>query len=73
MRADAIPFQIYLTNLLAKARRQFVGRVGDISFNLPFISFSVSPKDREKQVACEIVIRWFLSRDSENAASPVNL
>lgn len=57
MRTGAIPFQIDLTDLLAKARRQFAGRVGDISFNLPFISFSVSPKDGEKQVACEIVVR----------------
>ena len=57
MRTGAIPFQFDLTNLLSKARRQFAGRVGDVSFNLPFVSFSVSPKDKEKQVAREIVIR----------------
>lgn len=57
MKTGAIPFQFDLTDLLAKARRQFAGRVGDVSFNLPFVSFSVSPKDREKQVAREIVIR----------------
>lgn len=57
MRTGAIPFQIDLNELLAKARRQFWGRVGDVSLNLPFISFSVSPKDREKRVAREIIIR----------------
>jgi hypothetical protein len=57
MKTGAIPFQFDLTDLLATARRQFAGRVGDVSFNLPFVSFSVSPKDREKQIACEIVIR----------------
>ena len=57
MRTGAISFQFDLTGLLAKARRQFAGRVGEVSINLPFISFSVSPKDREKQIAREIVIR----------------
>lgn len=40
MRTGAIPLQIDLTELLAKARRQFSGRVGDIPFNLPFSIFS---------------------------------
>jgi len=57
MKTGAIPFQFDLTDLLATARRQFAGRVGNVSFNLPFVSFSVSPKDREKQVAREIIIR----------------
>ncbi|ETR79037.1 hypothetical protein X566_09325 [Afipia sp. P52-10] len=57
MRTGAIPFQFDLNDLLAKARRQFAGRVGDVSFNLPFVSFSVSPKDHEKQIARELVIR----------------
>lgn len=57
MKAGAIPFQFDLGDLLAKARRQFAGRVGDVSFNLPFVSFSVSPKDNEKQIAREIIIR----------------
>lgn len=57
MRTGAISFQFDLTGLLAKARRQFAGRVGEVSINLPFVSFSVSPKDREKQIAREIVIR----------------
>ncbi len=57
MRTGAIPFQFDLTDLLAKARRQFAGRVGDVTLNLPFVSVAVSPKDREKQIAREIVIR----------------
>lgn len=57
MRTGAIPFQFDLTDLLAKARRQFGGRIGDVTLNLPFVSVAVSPKDRERQIAREIVIR----------------
>jgi hypothetical protein len=38
-------------------RRQVANRLGDVTLNLPFVSFAVSPKDRERQVAREIVIR----------------
>ncbi|MCP4303608.1 MAG: hypothetical protein GY788_01740 [bacterium] len=31
--------------------------MGDITINLPFISISVSPKDREREIAREIVVR----------------
>ncbi|MBB3133875.1 hypothetical protein FHS26_001588 [Rhizobium pisi] len=46
-----------MSDLLARARRQVSGRVGNVTLNLPFVSFDVSPKDKEKQVAREIVIR----------------
>ncbi|MCA8927027.1 MAG: hypothetical protein KDC18_03095 [Alphaproteobacteria bacterium] len=32
-------------------------RVGDVTLNLPFVSFAVSPKDKERQIARELVIR----------------
>ena len=40
-------------------RRDASSRVASVTFRStsPFVSFSVSPKDREKQIACEIVIR----------------
>ena len=57
MRSGDIPFKFDLTDLLAHARRQLVGRIGDVTLNLPFISFAVSPKDRERLVAREIVLR----------------
>jgi hypothetical protein len=43
--------------LLARARRQVKGRVGDVTLNLPFVSIPVSPKSRERKVARELVIR----------------
>lgn len=57
MRSGAIPFRFDITDLLARARRQATNRLGDVTLNLPFISIAVSPKDRERQVAREIVIR----------------
>ena len=57
MKTGTIPFQFDLQDLIAKAKRQFSGRVGDVTLNLPFVSFSISPKDQEKKVAREIVIR----------------
>ena len=57
MRRDAIPFKFDMTDLLARARRQVTGHMGDVTLNLPFVSVAVSPKDRERQVAREIVIR----------------
>lgn len=57
MRSGAIPFKFDLTDLLARARRQVSGRLGDVTLNLPFVSIAVSPKDQERQVAREIVIR----------------
>ncbi|HVZ17662.1 MAG TPA: hypothetical protein VG897_11125 [Terriglobales bacterium] len=46
-----------MRDILARARRQMSGRLGDVTLNLPFISIAVSPKDRERKVAREIVIR----------------
>ena len=57
MRSGDIPFKFDLTDLVARARRQISGRVGNITLSLPFISIEVSPKDRERQVAREIVLR----------------
>ncbi|MGY4395294.1 hypothetical protein ACVWZA_000455 [Sphingomonas sp. UYAg733] len=57
MRSGAIPFKFDLTDLLGRARRQVTGRIGDVTLNLPFVSIAVRPKDRERQVAREIVLR----------------
>jgi len=54
---SGIPFKFDLTDLLVRARRQISGRLGDVTLNLPFVSIAVSPKDRERQVAREIIIR----------------
>lgn len=56
MRTDNIPFKFDLSDLLRRARSQ-AHRVGDVTINLPFVSFSVSPEDREKRIAREVVIR----------------
>ncbi len=57
MRSGAIPFRFDLSDVLTRARREARNRVGDVTLNLPFVSLSVSPKNRERQVAREIVIR----------------
>ena len=51
------PFKFDLTDLLARARRQVAGRIGDVTLNLPFISIAVSPKDRERRVARDMILR----------------
>jgi hypothetical protein len=56
MRTGDIPFKFDLSELSDRARR-LSRRVGDVTINLPFVSFAVNPKDREKQVAREIIIR----------------
>lgn len=56
MRSGAIPFKFDIADLLARARR-VSSRVGDVTLSLPFVSIAVSPKDRERQVARELVIR----------------
>ena len=57
MRSRLIPFKFDMTELLARARRQVNTRLGNVTLNLPFLSIAVNPKDRERQVAREIVIR----------------
>ena len=57
MRSESIPFKFDMTELLARARRQVNTRLGNVTLNLPFLSIAVNPKDRERQVAREIVIR----------------
>lgn len=56
MRSGAIPFKFDIADLLARARR-VSSRFGDVTLSLPFVSIAVSPKDRERQVARELVIR----------------
>lgn len=57
MRSGTIPFKFDVSDLLARASRQVKGRLGDVTLNLPFVSITVSPKDREREVARELVIR----------------
>ncbi len=46
-----------MTEVLARARRQVNSRLGSVTLNLPFVSIGVNPKDRERQIARELVIR----------------
>lgn len=57
MRTATPPFKFDLRDVLGRARRLASGSVGDITLNLPFVSVTVNPKDKEKQVARELVIR----------------
>jgi len=57
MKSGNPPFKFDLGDLLARARRQLNNRVGSVTLNLPFLSFSVNPNNREQQIAREIVIR----------------
>lgn len=56
MRTGSIPFQFDMSDLIQRGRAFVNNRVGDVTLNLPFISFAVSPKDKERQVARELVI-----------------
>jgi hypothetical protein len=57
MRSGSIPFQFDISGVLRKARRIASKRVAGVTLSLPFVSVSVNPKDRERQIAREIVIR----------------
>ncbi len=57
MRSGAIPFKFDMTDLLARARRTVNNRLGSVTLNLPFVSIAVNPRDLERQVARELVIR----------------
>jgi hypothetical protein len=59
MKSGAIPFKIDMTGPLSWARRHASNRLAGatVTLNLPFVSISVAPKDRERTVARELVIR----------------
>ncbi len=57
MRDFKPPFKFDFRTQLEEARRKLSSRVGSVSVNLPFVSFSLNPDDLEKRVAREIVIR----------------
>jgi hypothetical protein len=57
MRSEAIPFQFDVADLLTKAYRRTKSSIGEVTISLPFVSIAVSPKDREREVARELVIR----------------
>jgi hypothetical protein len=57
VRGSSIPFQFDITDVIAKLRRAVGSRVGDVTLNLPFLSVAISPKDSERHIAREIVIR----------------
>lgn len=57
MRDYKPPFKFDFREHLKEARRKLNTRIGAVSINLPFLSFSVNPEDIEKKVAREIVIR----------------
>lgn len=57
MRSGAIPFQFDMSEVVTRLKRLAASRVGNITLNLPFVSVCISPKDRERQIAREIVIR----------------
>ena len=57
MRELKPPFKFDFRTQLKDARRKLNSRVGSVSVNLPFFSFSLNPDDLEKRVAREIVIR----------------
>lgn len=51
------PFQFDLNTLIDKAGKKLNNQIGNVSINLPFISFSINPGDLERKIAKEIVIR----------------
>lgn len=57
MRDLKPPFKFDFKAQLTDARRKLNSRIGSVSINLPFLSFSVNPDDLEKKIAREIVIR----------------
>lgn len=57
MRDLKPPFKFDFRAQLNDARRKLTTRVGSVSINLPFLSFSLNPDDLEKRVAREITIR----------------
>jgi len=57
MRTATPPFKFDIQDVLRRARRLAAGSLGDITLTLPFVTMAVHPRDKEKQVARELVIR----------------
>lgn len=57
MRDSKPPFKFDFKAQLKDARRKLNTRVGSVSINLPFVSFTVNPDDLEQRVSREIIIR----------------
>ncbi|MBT3029505.1 MAG: hypothetical protein KME36_00175 [Candidatus Thiodiazotropha sp. (ex Lucina pensylvanica)] len=57
MRKLKPPFKFDFRTQFKGVRRNINTRVGSVSINLPFLSFSLNPDDLERRVAKEIVIR----------------
>jgi hypothetical protein len=57
VRSGSIPFQFDIADVISRLRRAVGSRVGDVTLNLPFLSVAISPKDSERRLAREIVIR----------------
>lgn len=57
MRDLKPPFKFDFCAQLKEARRKLNTRVGSVSINIPFLSFSLNPDDLEKRIARELVIR----------------
>lgn len=57
MRDIKTTLQFDFQSLLSKKIKQAKDSVDNITVNLPFISFSIKPENKEKSVAKEIVIR----------------
>jgi hypothetical protein len=57
MRSGRVPFKFDMTDVLKRMRRIASKRLGNVTLSLPFVSVTVNPKDREKQIAREVVIR----------------
>jgi hypothetical protein len=57
MRSGQIPFKLDLQPFCQRATQRASSRVGNVTVRLPFVSFTINPKDVEKRVAAELVIR----------------
>ncbi len=57
MRTGNLPFRFDMTDLLTRARRRYAKHAGNVTLKLPFISIAVDPKNKEREIARELVIR----------------
>jgi hypothetical protein len=56
MRNLKPPFKFDLSNVI-KCAKSIPASLDGVSISLPFISFTVKPEDKEKQIAREVIIR----------------